>query len=537
MPQFIPIIITAIQSGWAAVTAAQIATAIVATAVQYAQMQQANRKMPAPAKQASVLQVRMGETPRRAILGKAWTGGDFMYGFNFDEGDEQNEWEAIFIKFADHPIQNFEGFLVNDTYYTFAGDGAQPSFSLNGKDYLKMFFLDGSPGQSVPTLVLDKNSGEWTADDKATGCSGVWIFYRENQGVWPSGRPQFRFYLGGARVYDPRHDSTVEGGDPAGLQRIDDPSTWTYSENVVVLGLNYRLGIYNGTELMVGRGLTLDAALGASGAALAEYMEAANICDEPVELLAGGTQTRYQGGFVIDADEAYDEVLQRIADACAGIVVPRSGRLAILPGAAQTPHAGFTDLDLVPGEPIHFSRFLPIPERVNTVVSEFPSLDTYGNMTSVTRRVFADLIEDGTANHPKPHELKHPLLGVFDQVRAQRIAEVKRRECRLERRASVMLPPRFANVEVGDWIPWTSDRYLDGETVMFRVVKEERQISQAKRVSLREISSTAYDWLKEYEDPNNTENPASGAPTARYLIWDDGDAMAWDGAERSKWDN
>lgn len=451
----------------------------------------AQKKPKAVDPQAQALSVQLGESPRRAVLGKAWTAGTFMFGFN---AGAKNIDEWVLYKFADHPINDFEGFLVGDDYNGFSGDGAQPAFTVGGTAHLNMYFLDGTQ-TTVPSAVLSAAGSKWNSDWIMKGCSGVWIQYRANPKVWVSGRPSFRFYLGGARVYDPRHDSTVTGG--SGAQRVDDYSTYVYSENLVVLALNYRLGLYNGsarTHLMVGRGLSLAQALGTTGAALAQYIAAANVCDESVALKAGGSQTLYSGGLVIDANEDYDAVLQKFADGCAGDVVPRAGRLSILPGSVQTPHDGFTDDDLVSGEAIEFSAWLPEPERVNTVIATYAGLEQRGNDASVTRRVYADLEADGSSASPRPFELPLRLAAIYDNIRAQRIAEIRRRQGRLERRATVTLPARYANLEVGDWIPWTSDYCLGGDTVMFQVVREEFRIGRSKRVTLREIANAVYDW-------------------------------------------
>ena len=495
MAFLVPLAALAIQSAaGVAVSAAAWVGAALSSVVGFIQT---TKKPKAADRVAQAITIQMGERPRSAVLGKAWAAGTFVFGFN--SGDK-NIFEWILIKLADHPINDYEGFLIGDEYYGFAGDGAQPSFTVGGTPHLEMWFLDGTQ-TTVPSEVLSAAGAKWNADWIMAGCSGIWIKYRANPKVWPGGRPSFRHYLGGARVYDPRHDSTVEGG--SGAQRVNDYSTYVYSENLVVLALNYRLGIYNGTSrthLMVGRGLSLEQALGTSGQTLAEYIAAANAADEEVDLKAGGTQLRYQGGLVIASDEEYVDVLDKFAKGCAGIVVPRAGRLTIQPGVSVTPHEGFTDDDIVSGEEIIFSPFLSDTERVNTVVATYAGLEQRGQDASVVRRQFSDLEEDSPDDVPRPYEVALPLDAIVDNIRAQRIAEIWRRLGRYERRVTLTLPPRFANVEVGDWIPWTSDYLLGGDTTMFRVEKAEKRVNWAQRLTLREIDDAAFDWDAETDE-------------------------------------
>jgi hypothetical protein len=88
----------------------------------------------------------------------------------------------------------------------------------------------------------------------------------------------------GAKVYDPRLDSTVDGG--SGSHRADDQTTWAWdddaSRNPALQELFYELGWKINDKLAVGKGIPparLD---------LASYAVAANACDESVPSTAAG---------------------------------------------------------------------------------------------------------------------------------------------------------------------------------------------------------------------------------------------------------
>jgi hypothetical protein len=106
---------------------------------------------------------------------------------------------------------------------------------------------------------------------------------------------------------------------------------------------------------------------------------------------------------------------------------------------------------------------------------------------------------------------------VRDQNQAQRVAEIQRRLGRLWGRASVTLGPRFCEIEEGDWVTWTSDRYFGGDARTFRV--EAYSIDQKWQITLtlREIAATAFAddavFLDDQSDVTPSPNPPDiGSP-------------------------
>lgn len=527
MPFLAPLIPVILVAGGVGTTTAAIIGAVFSVVVGFLQA----RKQRGPERQASVLEIRIGETPREAIFGPVATAGQLINAYNTDDDTpDDNDYEILIIKLADHKISDLEGFIIDDQYYGFVGDGAQPSFTTGGRDYLEVYFLDGSAGQVPPAAIVADSEGQYLSTDKLTGCAYVVVRYLYSTSVWAGGRPKFKWHISGLACWDPRFDTILAGG----TQDYDDPSTWQLTFNPIVQALNYRIGVYNRgmegsspyvPELVVGRGIPKDKAIGDYD----EFVAAANVCDELVSLKAGGSQRRYDCGLIVKSDDAYGDVLEKFAAACAGEVVSRRGRIEIIPGTARTPHDGFTDDDLVRGEAIEYQAFASESDRVNTVVARYPDPYNFWEVSSAPmRRVYADLLTDGLGV-ARPYEVSLDLEGINDGPRAQRIAEIRRRQGRLERTATVTLPARFINLEVGDWIPWTSVRYLNGNTVMFRCVKQEMRPDLTQRVTLREIEDAVYDWDAETDelDPGDEYLPGSSTDallleTGDFLLLEDG---------------
>jgi len=500
MAFLIPLAIAIVEG--AAITTAIIVSTIIGGALEVASWLKASRrKNAAQDRQADVLTLTLGEGPRFVAMGPLLTAGHLLYAFTHGTN---NDYEVQIIKVSDTQVTTFAGFYVGDLFYGYSADGAQASFTISGTAHLNVWFLPGTASQTIPASIVTASAGKWTAADIASGCAVIIVEYKANDKVWSGGRPNFKFQLEGMKLYDPRIDSTVPGG--SGLHRFADPTTWSYSTNLALMSYNFLRGVYNGDELMVGPGLSADEAPGE------DWIAAINACDTAIPLKAGGTQLAYHGGAMIRSDEPFIDVLENFAQCMGGMIVPTRGGVLIQPGFGQSVVASITDADIVEGTPIIFSGFLDKNNRVNTVIGRYVEPYQFWEVTSAPmRRDYADVTTDG-----RPYEETIELPFVQTHQRAQRIAEIERRKARLERTASLTLPARFANVEAGDWIDWTSSRYLGGDTVKFLVEAEEDQGDFRKRVRLREIETAVYTWTAASDEltPGTGDYLATTAPGA-----------------------
>lgn len=231
-----------------------------------------------PAREASEMTIKLGETSRSMEVGETFSSGSLVDGFNYG-GKYGTDWEVLIIRLADHKCHSLTGFYVNDEWNPYTGDGLVPRYD----DQLKIFFRADTTVDPLPTIVLDNGPGWTAADIGQSGCDVI-VAYKADKAKdkhpgWPGGRPHFGFVLKGKLCYDLRKDDTVAGG--AGPHRWTDPSTWEWSENAIVCWSNYERGVYadddvtDPTKLLVGRGLTADE-LPPDDLVIA----AANLCDE-----------------------------------------------------------------------------------------------------------------------------------------------------------------------------------------------------------------------------------------------------------------
>lgn len=451
-------------------------------------MQLIGPKQKKPERQASVTNLSLGEQPRVAVFGRAAVAGTAANGGNYG-GNNMTDWEVLVIALADHECDALEGFWIDDAFYEFDEDGEVEGF--DGK--LKIYFRSGAEGQTFPesgTTPTWRALCGYDADDNGDGVCYVVVAYKWDEVIWSQGRPSFLWKLRGAKLYDPRLDSTVDGGD--GPHRWDDPSTWEWSENAYLCRYNWARGLFaqnrvdEPAQLMFGRGLT------ALEAPPERAIARANICDEAAPKIGGGTEPRYRVGGVVTSDEDFLETEERFAAAMAGVIVQSDGGVDIEPGAAKTAVFEITDADLVVGEDVRFNLFGGQADRVNTVIPRYvePGQKWQDHAASILRDP-DDVLADGG---PMTETLSLELVTSASQ--AQRVGEIRRRLARLFRSASLVLGPRFQAVEEGDWCGWTSERWLFGERVEFRVTRASIRSDKRVAISLEEIEAEAY------EDPD-----------------------------------
>lgn len=455
---------------------------------------------------ASSTAVQIGEVYREAMIGTGLTGGSLVDAFNYG-GKYGTDWEVLVIALADHRCAALEGYYVNDTYVAFGGDGNVAGYN----NQLQVYWRPGTETQAVPSILTTYGPG-WTPNDNGAGVCYVVVAYKADAAdaknpVWPGGRPRFAWVLKGAYCYDARKDSSVGG---SGAHRIANPATWEYSDNPIVTRYKFQRGFYacdrvgQPDQLLVGRGLS------DIEAPPANVFARANLCDE----LVGG-EKRYRVGGSISAGETFLSVEEDFATACAGTIVQPQGCVEIDPGEARAVVAFFTDDDLVVGSRVRWNNghlSTSSDEWVNTVVASYiEPTQKWAEHAAPVQRDVADVTAD---RQPREQRI---LLGFVTWVnQAQRVGQIVRRLGRLHGRAEVTLPPRFCEIEEGDWVQWQSARRFNGATLTFRVEAWGSNEKWHHTLQLRQISASVYSDTAPLDDGSiaapSPVPPAIGAP-------------------------
>lgn len=195
------------------------------------------------------------------------------------------------------PIEAVVGFWLNDDYLPI--DGTHDPLTVDDVTGVVYGGTDGRYGGGLTACyhrlgvfpevayggVVAYSAGAWTDDDRLDGVASVALVCgavkpENQQKFYPNGEPLISARKKLSKVYDWRLDGTQPGG--VGPQRRDDPSTWTYSRNCAVCMVH---------DEWFNRGQDWDYRFAPR---IAELTVAADVCDEPVDLAAGGTIPRYQ---------------------------------------------------------------------------------------------------------------------------------------------------------------------------------------------------------------------------------------------------
>lgn len=204
--------------------------------------------------------------------------------------------------------------------------------------YVRIRLYSGTDTQSVGTDLAAEYPGEITSTDHFRGMALAVMDVQYQQDVFPTGVPRLSAVVRGARVYDPRKDSTVAGG--SGTHRVADATTWEWTENPALLALHYALHA-NGW------------AVPASLVRMSDVMDAATQCDTSTDFTVRMpdnstdvvTLARHTCGLVIPLDTdpaaAMEDVMESMGGAWAWAGGELRMRAAQMRSAVDTLDAGW----------------------------------------------------------------------------------------------------------------------------------------------------------------------------------------------------
>ena len=163
------------------------------------------------------------------------------------------------------------------------------------KRYRMVFNAHHGATDQTADPMLTASLSKWTSAHRLRGIAYIAAsFEYDSKGMFSS-TPELTCVVRGKRLYDPTEDDTVSGG--SGDQRIDDSSTWTWSDNAALAVLDY----LKDTEY--GKGLT------SSQLDLPSFIDAAALSDELVDIpefagsFVAGTFSGTSGDSYFDVDE------------------------------------------------------------------------------------------------------------------------------------------------------------------------------------------------------------------------------------------
>lgn len=426
---------------------------------------------------------------RKVVYGEVKTSGPIV----FLETTNNNQNLHVAVAFTGHEIESVDAVFLNDQVVktslsdateVSANSGTVPDYSAKAK--LTAHF--GTDSQVADANLVSRTS--LTSNHRLRGISYIYAFLTYDQDVFANGLPNISAVIKGKKVYDPRTEAVA------------------YSNNAALCVRDY---LSNSTY---GLGASIDEIDDAS------FIAAANICDEDVNVLGGGTEKRYTMNGVVDTAKSPAEILNDMLTSCGGTIYYSNGKWHIKVGAYVTPTVTLDENDL--RGPIKIQTRNSGQDQFNAVKGIFVSPENNWQPTDypeLTSEQFE--FEDG--GDRKYIDLTLPFTTSVST--AQRLA--KQVLYRNREQLSLTMPCKLTafQFEVGDTVQITNSR-LGFNAKPFEVVswsfspepQGDDGITLGVDLVLKETNSDVYAWDSVVDEAeftfNNTNLPSAFSVTA-----------------------
>lgn len=424
---------------------------------------------------------RDAAAPHDFVYGEIRKGGTVTF---YESTGDSNRYLHQVIVLAGHELNSIGDIYINDQVASIDGNGFVTSAGSGDDqvDYNSKIRIKKHRGNQT---TADSDLVSETSVDSnfvGNGIAYLYVRYEYDQDIFPNGVPLITAKVQGKKVFDPR------------------TSTTAYSNNAALCIRDFITSSYGLNDS------TIDDT---------SFQAAANECDEDVTLSGGGTEKRYTINGVIRADRSIGDVLQDLTTACAGTLFWGAGSWKLKAGAYSSPVKTLT-LDDLRG-PIALDTRITMRDNFNTVSGTFIDAEQdyitadYPQLTSATFKA-----EDGG----EEVNLDLPLSYTTSAATAQRLAKLTLFRGREQMTLSADFGLEAFEVEVGDIIAFTNDRYgfnaKEFEVVGWRLAANQDAGDLRINLTLRETSSAAFDWNAEETAiiSNNTTLPNFRTVTA-----------------------
>ena len=363
-------------------------------------------------------------------IGRTGGGGEIRYRKGSGAADN-NEYQTLTTVLSLGPCAAIEASYADKNRLNLTGTAA-------GAPYSNWMWEDRQLGLCPEATALNTGVGNkpgWTAAHKLSGLCAVQNTLRydaKGKGTFMT-EPQMLWVGRWVLCYDPRKDSTYPGG--SGPQRINDQSTWAWSNNPPVVGLTYAIGWFQNGKRRGGVGMPID------DIDIASAVECANICD-----LNGWTI----GGEISTGDNKWS-ALKAILQA-GGCEPIRDG--ATLSFIIQAPRVSIASVgagDLVGKASVPRSR--PRKERINGIIPKYRSeAHWWEQVTGSVARIAEHVAADGAT---RTKTVEYPLVQVETGQDTAQPTQLAGYDVELSReRMPIVLPlkTRWIGYRTGDCI-------------------------------------------------------------------------------------
>jgi hypothetical protein len=397
----------------------------------------------------------------RIVYGETRLGGNVVF---IETTGAKNETMYTAIAVAGCELTSLRNVYANDEVMSISNQGTYYTTTYKGSgSAVELAWFPGSDTQAANALF----TGTAAANYQFKGIAVLATKLVYDQDVFPNGIPNFTVKVRGRAVYDPRSASTA------------------YSSNAALCIRDYL------TNTTFGLGATVDEIDDVSFAA------AANICDQDVNLAAGGTEKRYTINGTFLTSEAPKDVLQKMLTACGGKLSYVGGKWVLKVAAWQSPTITLTENEIVSEVTMQASQSRrDIFNAVKGIYSEPEALYQPTSFPPITNGTYE--AEDGEQIWK---DVNFPFT--TSAATCQRLAKIELEKARQQITFTVSCNLKAFALQPGDTVNVSFDRY-GWSTKPFEVLSWSFEFANADtgptpvvNLVLRETAQAIYDWSAE----------------------------------------
>jgi hypothetical protein len=427
----------------------------------------------------------------------AQTGALVNITYKYLSGTATTTYLHLVIELAGHEVEEIGSIYFDDQIVTTDADGFGEGRYAGGYVYVGKHL--GADDQTADTSLISFCPDKWTANHRLRGKAYIYVRLQRNPELFPNGLPNIRALVKGKKVYDPRTGTTV------------------WSQNVALCVADYL------TNTRYGLGHVYASEIDETA-----LIAAANICDENVNLAAGGTEDRYtcNGSFL--TSERPVDVLGRLKVAMAGDIVRVGGEWKIYAGAYRAPALALDEDDC--RGPLQVKARLSGRELFNGVKGVYVSPENAwqpADFPAVTNATY--LAED----QGERAWLDMDLAFTTSFATAQRIAKIELE--RVRQQISVIMPCKLNaykaeppdTIQLSDTVFGWTNKVFELKQAQLVVDRDEGgNPALGVDLLLRETASSVWTWSAEETAvdtaPNtNLPNPFAVAPPGQPAVSED----------------
>ncbi len=317
----------------------------------------------------------------------------------------------------------------------------------------------GADDQAASAALITElaDSAKWNANCTLSGLAYTWLRLTWDATAFPGGLPNVTADIDGRTLYDPRDASTA------------------FSHNAALAIRDYLTNTRYGCR--VDSSLIDDTALG----------DAADTCDESVDIPGPSTQARYTCDGIVDVDQQPFSNLKALLTSCRGFMPFSGGQYKLRIEKAETPVSFTLSEDNIIGG---WSFALGSKRtQFNRVRAQFfDAAQSWQPNTAIVENTTYRTEDNGVLLEPS--QLSLPFTN--NLYRAQQICQIEMNRSRFPIVVSLTATIAATQLEVGDVVPVThaTPGWVGKD---FRVAEIELQYNDEVKLTLVEYDASVYD--------------------------------------------